>query len=444
MGSEAQNHAPQTSIADGNGLKGDARTRDKLVTKSIRFLNEITEAYDGPAFAIRFWDGSIWGDASRARFSLTLRNPHALAELFVSRDEVSAGEGYIYDDFDVEGDIESALSLADFLIGREFSVAQKLKFAGLMAALATEKRRGDVTQLRGKMHSRERDRKAVTYHYDVSNDFYALWLDRRMVYSCAYFKSPKDSLDTAQEQKLDYICKKLRLKPGEHLLDIGCGWGGLIMHAAKNYGVHATGITLSGPQAELAGKRISEAQLADRCSAEVCDYRDLKATARFEKIVSVGMFEHVGEAMLPDYFRRAWELLTPGGVFLNHGIAASATDKRQGPFFVTKYVFPDGELVPLNVTLRIAASCGFEVRDVESLREHYTMTLRHWVHRLEANADAAREVVGDCKYRIWRLYMAGAAHGFEIGRVNLYQVLLSKPERGHCHLPLTRADWYAI
>jgi cyclopropane-fatty-acyl-phospholipid synthase len=282
----------------------------------------------------------------------------------------------------------------------------------------------------------------VTYHYDVSNDFYALWLDRSMVYSCAFFKSSEDGLDTAQAQKLDYLCRKLRLRPGDRVLDLGCGWGALLMHAARNYGVHAFGITLSVPQAEFARERIREAGLDDLCKIEVCDYRDLPRQ-EYDKLVSVGMFEHIGAALLPEYFRRAWSLLRPGGVFLNHGIAASATFRQNGPSFMDKYVFPDGELVPINVTLRAAEACGFEVRDAESLREHYALTLRRWVRRLEGRAPEARSIVGEITYRVWRLYMSGSAHAFANGRLNLYQVLLSKPEDGDSQLPLTRADWYA-
>jgi cyclopropane-fatty-acyl-phospholipid synthase len=298
--------------------------------------------------------------------------------------------------------------------------------------------------LRGRKHSLRRDQQAVTYHYDVSNDFYALWLDRRMVYSCAYFHAAGDDLDTAQEHKLEYLCRKLRLRPGQRLLDIGCGWGGLVMHAAEQYGVDATGITLSRPQAELANRRIAAANLADRCRVGVRDYRQVAEPEGYDALVSVGMFEHVGAALLPSYFAEAWQLLKPGGVFLNHGIASRATDVPvRGPTFANTYVFPDGELVPIHVTLRAAEASGFEVRDVESLREHYALTLRHWVRRLEACHDRALQCVDEPTYRVWRLFMSGSAHGFATGRLNLYQTLLVKPDRrGRSGLPWTRADWY--
>ncbi|HXZ03535.1 MAG TPA: cyclopropane-fatty-acyl-phospholipid synthase family protein, partial [Ktedonobacteraceae bacterium] len=305
-------------------------------------------------------------------------------------------------------------------------------------------RPGDTAaNLRGTRHTKERDRQAVAYHYNRSNDFYALWLDRQMVYSCAYFKTPEDDLDTAQEQKMEYICRKLRLQQGERLLDIGCGWGGLVMYAAQHYGVEAYGITLSEPQVELAQRRIQEAGLSGKCNVEVRDYREVTEANSFDKIVSVGMFEHVGESLLPTYFKRAWHLLRPGGVFLNHGIASDSFDAvKAKTSFVNQYVFPDGELLPINCTLRAAETSGFEVRDVESLREHYMLTLRHWVQRLEARAEEVRKLTNDITYRVWRLYMSGSAYGFQTGSNNIYQTLLAKPDRGDSSLPLTRADWY--
>ena len=235
-------------------------------------------------------------------------------------------------------------------------------------------------------------------------------------------------------QELDYICRKLRLRPGERLLDIGCGWGGLIIHAAHRYGVRARGITLGEPQAEL----------ADSCRVEVSDYREIEDPYGYDKLVSVGMFERVGEARLSEYFLRAHRLLRPGGVFLNHGISRNhITPVRRGPTFMSRYVFPDGELVPIATTIGAAEGRGFEVRDVESLREHYALTLGHWVRRLEARSVEARRITDETTYRAWRLYMSGSAHGFRTGRLNVCQTLLSKPERGESRLPLTRADWYA-
>ncbi len=422
-----------------------ALSTEQAVVTSIRFLEQLTAEYHRRRFAVRLWDGTLWGQTQSPHFTLVLQRPSALKRIFLSQSELALGEAFIYDDFDIEGNVECAIDFAEFLMSRQYSIADKLRYASYLTALP-----GDSNQdrgkwgldLRGAVHSKDRDRLAVTFHYNVSNDFYSLWLDKSMVYSCAYFESAEDDIDKAQTQKLDYICRKLRLKVGETLLDLGCGWGGLLIHAARNYGVRGLGITLSAPQAEWAREKIAQAGLSDQCKVEVSDYRDLDLKRQYDKLVSVGMFEHVGASLLPEYFNRAWQLLRPGGVFLNHGIGTSSALKDNGPSFGQKYVFPDGEIVPINVTLRAAEETQFEVRDVENLREHYALTLRQWVRRLEAKAYEARAVVGDVMYRIWRLYMSGAAFRFSTGRYNLYQVLLSKPDRGESFLPLTRRDWY--
>ena len=357
------------------------------------------------------------------------------------------GEAYIYDDFDILGDIEAAFDLADYLLTHERGAGESFDLSARLEKLPeSDSPRGDLrlVEFGGKVHTKDRDRQVISYHYDMPAEFYALWLDERMMYSCAYFSKPDEGLDSAQERKLDYICRKLRLRPGERLLDIGCGFAGLIMHAVAHYGVHAVGITLSVRQAEVARQRLREAAMNDRCRVEVSDYRDIDHELQYDKIVSVGMFEHVGEAHLPEYFSRAWDLLRPGGVFLNHGISYSATYRRRGPSFTDRYVFPDGEPVPISTSLRAAELSGFELRDVESLREHYALTLHHWVQRLEAHREEACRIADDTTYRIWRLYMAGSAHGFRSGRLNVYQTLLAKPVRGHSGLPLTRADWYPV
>jgi len=418
---------------------------DSSVKLHIEFLDRIFAGYADIDFSVRLWDGTVWGETARPQFTLVLNHPGALRKMFAAMSELSFGEAFVNDDFDVEGNLFSVFRVADFLLAREYSLTEKVRLGKMLASIpATVVSRSGrpAAGLRGALHSQERDRHAVTYHYDVSNDFYSLWLDRSMVYSCAYFKSPETDLDTAQSDKLDYICRKLRLRPGDRLLDLGCGWGGLLLHAARNYGVDALGITLSVPQAELARERVRAAGLADHCKIEVCDYRDLDNRQQFDKLVSVGMFEHVGEEQLPVYFERAWRLLCPGGVFLNHGIAASSNFVRKGPSFIDKYVFPDGELVPLHTAVRTAQMAGFEVRDVENLREHYALTLRAWVRRLEDNVEKARNVASDSMYRIWRLYMSGSAHGLDTGRLELHQVLLSKPDCGLSGLPLTRTDWY--
>jgi cyclopropane-fatty-acyl-phospholipid synthase len=306
-----------------------------------------------------------------------------------------------------------------------------------------------------KAHSRRRDAVAVRHHYDVGNDFYALWLDRRCIYSCAYFPTGTEDLDAAQEAKLEHICRKLRLQPGEHLLDIGCGWGGLLEFAATHHGVSGVGITLSEPQAEGARARLAAAGVSDRVRIEVRDYRDLPADRRFDKVVSVGMREHVGAARLPAYFEAVHRALRPGGLFLDHGIVRGGAAEQRGAVtwlkrrlwkrdaFIQRYVFPDGELVPLGTLLADAERTGLEVRDVENLREHYVLTLHHWVERLErAHAEAAA-LAGEHTYRVWRLYMAATTLGFLSGRLTLIQTLFAKPRAdGSAAVPLSRGDLY--
>ena len=410
-----------------------ASVHDHSVDISAQLLDAVTADYRHCEFAVRFWNGNVWGSTKHPSFTLVLKHPGALRRMLSGANELNLGEAYIYDDFDVEGNLEAAFEFGDYLVAHEFGLSKKLRLAGLFLRLPHDGHYGDhlAPHLVGSPHSKPRDRQAVTYHYDLSSDFYSLWLDRQMVYSCAYFESGDEDIHSAQTKKLDYICRKLRLRGGERLLDVGCGWGALVLYAAKNFGVIARGVTLSEPQAELARERIEEAGLSDRCEVLVCDYRDLEESPDYDKIVSVGMCEHVGESRLPEYFQKAWKLLRGGGVFLNHGIAVSATYRRKGPSFIDKYVFPDGSLVPLGTTVQTAESCGFEVRHVESLREHYVCTLRHWVRRLEARCGDAKRITGETLYRVWRIYMAGSAHSFATGRVNVYQVLLSKPEKGN-------------
>jgi len=399
---------------------------------------------------IRLWDGQVWPDRGPHRVELVLNHPGALRQMLLSGTETGLAEAYLRDDFDVAGDMESVFALAETLNSLLADKAGWLELAGRLRRLPATPRaqRADLrpAKLRGRLHSAGRDAEAVRYHYDVSGDFYRLWLDSRMVYSCAYFRSPSDSLDTAQERKLEYICHKLQLRPGQRLLDIGCGWGGLVIHAAASHGADATGITLSRPQADLANERIRAAGLSGRARVLVQDYREADDREGYDAIVSVGMFEHVGVAKLPEYFGRAYRLLKPTGAFLNHGIAKGyrrIPRFARGPSFSQRYVFPDGELVPIAETLAAAEGTGFEVRDVECLREHYQMTLRHWVSRLEQRHDAALELVDERTYRVWRLFMSGSAYGFGAGLLSVYQALLAKPDAtGRAGMPLTREGWY--
>ena len=293
-------------------------------------------------------------------------------------------------------------------------------------------------------HSRKRDREAIQYHYDIATDFYQLFLDRNLVYSCGYFRDSGNSLDVAQEDKLDHILTKVQLKAGDRLLDVGCGWGALIIRAAER-GAHAVGVTLSQDQCRYASQRIAELGLADRCEVRLMDYRDLVDDGGYDKIVSVGMFEHVGHKNLRRYFEILHGLLRDGGAMLMHGITAPHPELREvgrgGGDFIDRYVFPDGELPHISFLLRCMSEAHLEVVDVESLRRHYTLTLGHWAHRLEAQADAARAIAGDKRFRIWRVYLAGCAHGFAQNWMNIHQVLACKMGGpGANPFPLTR-DW---
>ena len=419
----------------------------KSASKAAAIVRELLQEYHPRDFAIEYWDGSRWDPepGQFCRFTWHIHNPNVFRALLRADRQVALGEAFIHGDFDISGDILAIFPVAEYVEQKHFGAGKKLLLASLLLGLPSQLHDEDLrVELRGRAHSKSRDQKAVSFHYDVSNDFYKLWLDPEMIYSCAYFKLPDDSLGTAQAQKLNYICRKLRLRPGERLLDIGCGWGGLIMYAARHYGVQAIGITLSERQLTFVQKRIKDTGLSSRCEVRLVDYRDAAQLGEFDKLVSVGMVEHVGESALPEYFRCAFQLLKPGGVFLNHGIGrAGNRPKSAERTFTDVYVFPDGELIPIPTTLRCAEEAGFEVRDVENLREHYYLTLRHWLRRVEASMEQATTLVGELKSRIWRLYLAGSAYYFQSGKLDLYQSLLVKCADGRSGMLLTRADWHA-
>ena len=377
---------------------------------------------------LELWNGRRF-DLSQAP-TVTVAIPKLSAlRYFISPDLNKLGEAFVEGHIRVEGSIHEIFRIAENLARR--------------AAATT---RSGLRRFTRHTRNRDRDRKAIEYHYDVSNAFYALFLDRNMVYSCAYYRSDDDSLETAQVQKLDYILDKLMLKPGERFLDIGCGWGALIVRAAKDYGAFATGITLSREQFAHARERIRAEGLEDRCVVELRDYRDLPGTGVFDKIASVGMFEHVGLRNLEDYFSKIRSLLAEGGTVMNHGITASDPDSgwvgSGAGEFIERYVFPQGELPHLSLVMRAMARAGLEVADVESLRRHYARTCMEWAKRLEENRERAVAEAGDKRYRIWQIYLAGCAHGFAHEWMNIYQVLARRAGGAVNTIPLTRQYMY--
>ncbi|WP_246262280.1 SAM-dependent methyltransferase [Aromatoleum evansii] len=403
------------------------------------------------ALAVRLWNGTtLEFGGERPRFTLALHDAHVLRELILTRDPLCLADAYVRGALDVGGNLEAALALKDHFATLRLPAFKK--FVLLVNALAL-RRRGAVPQSGRRWsagslllrHSHDRDRKAIAFHYDVSNDFYPLWLDEQMVYSCAYFENTGDSLEQAQRNKLDHLCRKLRLAPGERLLDIGCGWGALLCWAARHYGVDAHGVTLSRNQYDYTRRRVAEDGLAGRVTVELGDYRDIAGAGRFDKIASVGMFEHVGLKNLPIYFATAHRLLRDGGLFLNHGIThdREGWPDSAGTRFINRYVFPDGELDTVGNVQRAMERAGFEIWDVEGLRPHYALTLRHWGERLERRRLEALEHVTPEVFRTWRLYMAACSHEFEQGGVGVYQILVSKRAKAPPPVPLTRRDLYS-
>ncbi len=427
-----------------------ALTHDLLTEATVEFLDKLFASSPLENVSIRLWEGTLWPDERPRAATIALQHPGALRAMLADGTAKGLGEAYLRNDFDVEGNFEEAIELAMALENRPTGWMDALTKYYQLHRLPSSSRPIVETgwkqeKRRGEKHSLRRAQRAVSFHYDVSNDFYRLWLDREMAYSCAYFEKPDDTLETAQLAKFRHLCRKLRLKRGQRLLDIGCGWGGLARYAARVCGAEVTGITLSTEQATLAAQLNRETGLDRQVKIELRDYREVTAPADgFDAIVSVGMAEHVGRENLPTYFKTVRALLKQGGVFLNHAIGEGRrADRFQGPSFVEEYVFPDSDIPPLPRVLESAEQAGFEIRDVENLREHYALTLRQWVRRLEESRERALTLVKEATYRVWRLYMAASAHGFSHGDLAVYQTLLAKPDSDGCtYLPLTRRDWY--
>ncbi|MGW7572634.1 class I SAM-dependent methyltransferase [Streptomyces sp. NPDC054765] len=414
---------------------------------------------------IRAWDRSESGPPGAP--VLVIRHRRALRRLLFKPGELGLARAWVAGDIDIDGDLYAALDLLAGLIWERDTDAPKPPRAAVLRALARPEIRAAARELltlagapvppappaeearrrRGPLHTLRRDKEAISHHYDVGNDFYALVLGPSMVYSCAYWETAEDgatTLEDAQRDKLDLICRKLGLREGVRLLDVGCGWGSMVLHAAREYGVRAVGITLSEEQATFARKRIAEAGLADRIEIRVQDYREIKDEP-FDALSSVGMAEHVGRTQYAEYARALHSLLKPGGRLLNHQIARrpqADEEAYQVDDFIDRYVFPDGELAPLGRTVGQLEEAGFEVRDVEAIREHYALTLRRWVANLERHWDEAARLTSPGRARVWRLYMAASALSFERNRIGVNQVLAVRtPDGGAAGVPLRARDW---
>ena len=415
-------------------------------------VGRIIEAFLGedPPLAVSCWDGSTWGrpDASLHAY---VNSPDAIRRLLWDPNELGLGRAHVTGELDFDGSIFELLALRDQIAGRDEDVALHLTKREWLELVRDARRLGVLglrpappeqeARLKGRLHSKRRDQEAISHHYDVGNDFYRLVLGPSMTYSCAFFAADDTTLDEAQALKYEHICQKLDLQPGQRLLDVGCGWGGMVLHAATHHGVRAVGVTISEEQAALARQRIHDAGLDDRVEIRLQDYRDID-DGTFDAISSIGMFEHVGIEQVQAYFTRLRELLRPEGRLLNHAISrCSGEGELPRDSFPARYVFPDGQLHEVGRTVSTMQDLGFEARDVESLREHYARTLRAWIANLEADWDRAVELVGAPRARIWRLYMAGSAIGFEGHRLNIHQVLAVHPDRsGRSGMGRTRPD----
>jgi cyclopropane-fatty-acyl-phospholipid synthase len=396
---------------------------------------------------VRFWDGSRLGPENSPATAV-VHSPKALRRLLYRPNDLGIGRAYVTGELDIEGDVFFGLEALSAAAPEDTRLGPKA-WAELARAVVRLGVIGpplaappEEARVHGRMHTRYRDATAVSHHYDVSNDFYRLVLGPTMAYSCARFTSPEQSLDEAQEAKFDLICRKLGLQPGQRLLDVGCGWGGMVLHAVPRYQVEAVGITVAAAQQDLAQKRVADAGLTHRATIRLQDYRGLAREAgTYDAVSSIGMFEHVGRGRMAEYFSVLHRALRPKGRLLNHAISSPDGERLGRNSFMARYVFPDGELQDLGAVVQAMQDTGFEVRDVESLREHYALTLRSWVANLEANWDEAVSLVGERRARVWRIYMTGSAVSFERGDIAVHQVLGVKPDHGQSGMPLTRNSY---
>jgi cyclopropane-fatty-acyl-phospholipid synthase len=418
---------------------------DEHARQTLGILQTIYGRRFARGFGVELWDGTSVPASGTPAFTVRINAPFALRAALTPPLDLNPGRAYVEKWIDFDGDLEAAIDSLE----RAVEAFPKLRLPALLARLMRLPKPPPGAELgpalSGRPHSKRRDAAAIGFHYDQPIAFYRSFLDERMIYSCAYWDDGVSDLGGAQLAKMDYTLRKLRLREGERLLDIGCGWGGLVIRAAQRFGAYALGVTLSRRQYEEAQRRIAEAGVGDRVRVELRDYRDL-ADECFDKIVSVGMVEHVGRERLGQYFRAAWKVLRDGGLFLNHGISSQLQHGKgyRAGGFIHRYVFPDGDLTNVDRSLREAEAAGFEIRDVENLREHYARTLRAWCANLEAHREAVIDATDERTYRIWRLYMTGSARNFLNGQMGLFQTLLAKRDAaGVATIPRTRRDLYA-
>jgi len=376
---------------------------------------------------LRLWDGHEFNLGPSPSVTIVVKDPQLVTQ-FTHPSLDLLGTAFVEGKLEMEGSIGEVIRVCD----------------ELSQALVQD---DDGDQPIRTVHDKDTDAAAISYHYDLSNEFYQLWLDQDMAYSCAYFQTGTETLEQAQHAKFEHLCRKLRLQAGDYLLDVGCGWGGLARYAAREYGARVFGITLSKEQLKLARERVKAEGLQHLVELQLLDYRDLPQDGRFDKVVSVGMFEHVGHANLQVYCEKLFGAVREGGLVMNHGITAKHTDGRPvgrgAGEFIERYVFPHGELPHVAMMSARISEAGFEVVDVESLRLHYAKTLDFWSKRLEANLDKAAAMVPDQALRIWRLYLAGCSYAFAQGWINIHQILSVKTYSDGSHgLPWTREDLY--
>jgi cyclopropane-fatty-acyl-phospholipid synthase len=400
-----------------------------LGSTTVPLRRELEAALPDRPFELHFWDGSALpataGNGAAPVFSV--RSPRAVAHALMAPGQLGLSRAYVSGELEVD-DLDAVLELLRGWEPPSIDAATKgrLLMAAVRAAgLQRPPRRPEVElRPRGKRHSIERDARAVRHHYDVSNDFFELFLGESMTYSCAVFEDPSsstESLEDAQWRKREMICTKLALHPGDRLLDVGCGWGSFVVHAALEHGANVVGITLSEPQARRARERAAEAGVADRVDVRVADYRDLRGE-QFDAIASIGMVEHVGNRNIHNYAHQLASLLPPGGRLLNHGIARLRHGQGEAGGFSERYVFPDAAPLHLSLVQFALEEAGFETEHVEGFREHYARTLTHWLTRLDDNAEEAQRLAGAERMRVWRLYLRGARSGFQTGFTSIYQV----------------------